>query len=176
MDWQTIMTAVSGSILGALITAHLGLRNAKLDKWWDRKAEAYDRIISALEQLHANAHSALEREALGRKQTTFDDVEQEKWREAERELKKALHTGHYLLSFDVLPELNTYLNKRRERPTNNYVLAIEKEIVNSGTCMANITSIARADLGLPHLANRRLPSESRWDYLWRRISSPFRRD
>ena len=117
MDWQTVVTAVSGSILGALIAAHLGLRNAKLDKWWDRKVEAYDRIISALEQLHANANSALESEALGRKQTAFDDAEYAKWQEAERELKKALHTGHYLLSFDVLPELNTYLQKRKQGPT-----------------------------------------------------------
>ena len=146
MDWQTVVTAVSGSILGALITAHLGLRNAKLDKWWDRKAEAYDRIISALEQLHANASSALESEALGRKQTAFDDAEHAKWQEAERELNKALHTGHYLLSFDVSPELNAYLRRRRNRPTDNYILALENEVVNSGEGTVKLTDLLEVPL------------------------------
>ena len=99
MDWTTVLTALAASIGGAWLTATLALRNARRGRWWERKAEAYERVISAIEQLHFNAteqHETL----IGRSDDSerFGE-EEEKWRESKRELSRTLNTATLLLSF-----------------------------------------------------------------------------
>ena len=174
MDWTTVGIALFASIGGAWLTATLALRNARRGSWWERKAEAYERVISAIEQLHFNATEQLEI-LIGRSKDSEHFLKEEKkWRASKRELSRTLHTATLLLNFEVMPVLNTYLS--RERNPENLMLEVERELVASGECMARLIQIARRDLGMPPRELERLPGESKVGYFMRRWSMFFARD
>ena len=166
------MTAVFASIGGAWLTAALALRNARRQRWWERKAEAYARVISAIEQLHFNARGQLDILTGGSSESEYFRKEEEKWSESRRELSRTLNTATLLLSFEVMPVLNGYLS-RRDRNPDNLVFEVERDILASGECMARLFQIARRDLGMRPLELERLPEEPRIDYLMRRLSMFF---
>ena len=113
MDWTTVLTALFASIGGAWLTAALALRNARRQRWWERKAEAYERMISAIEQLHFNATEQLEILTGSSSDSEYFRKEEEKWSESKRELSRDLNTATLLLSFEVMPVLNQYLSRRQ---------------------------------------------------------------
>ena len=174
MDWTTVLTALFASIGSAWLTATLALRNARKGSWWERKAEAYERVISAIEQLHFNATEQLEILIGCSKDTEQFRKEEEKWRESKRELSRTLHTATLLLNFEVIPVLNRYLS--REKNPENLMLEVERDLVASGECMARLIQIARRDLGVRRLELERLPGESKVGYFSRRLSMFFVRD
>jgi hypothetical protein len=45
------------AVLTAIITVQLSFRRFQAERWWDRKADAYSRIIEALH--HAIAHASM---------------------------------------------------------------------------------------------------------------------
>ena len=175
MDWTTVFTALLASIGGAWLTASLALRNARRGSWWERKLEAYERVIAAIEQLHFNANEQLEILIGSSSDSAYFRKEEEKWRESKRELSRTLNTATLLLNFEVMPVLNRYLS-RTDRNPENLVLTVERDIVASGECMARLIQIARRDLGLRPLELARLPGESRIDYFKRRLSMFFAGD
>ena len=173
MDWTTVLTALLASIGGAWLTATLALRNARRGRWWEMKVAAYERVISAIEQLHFNANEQLEVLTGLSSDSEGFRKENEKWRESKRELKRTLHTATLLLSFEVLPVLNTYLSG--DRRAQNLVVEVERDIVASGVCMGRLIQIARQDLGVRPLELERLPEESKVDYCMRRVQMFFTR-
>lgn len=171
MDWTTVATALLASVGGAWLTAALALRNARRGRWWEKKAAAYERVISAIEELHCNAREQLDR--LVGLSSDSDDLrkEEEMWRASKRELKRTLHTATLLLSFEVMPVLNSYLG--RNRSNENLVVEVERDILASGDCMARLIQIARLDLGMRPLELERFPGESKSAYRRRRVGMFF---
>ena len=175
MDWTTVFTALLASIVSAWLTASLALRNARRGSWWERKLEAYERVIAAIEQLHFNAKEHLEILIGGSSDGEYFRKEEEKWRESKRELNRTLHTATLLLNFEVMPVLNAYLSRPDGNP-EDLASRVDKDAVASGECMARLIQIARRDLGLPPLERERLPGESRIDYFKCRLSMFFAGD
>ena len=175
MDWTTVFTALFASIVSAWLTASLALRNAKRGSWWERKVEAYERVIAAIEQLHFNANEQLEILIGTSSDSEHSRKEREKSRESERELRRTLNTATLLLNFEVIPVLNGYLSRTDKNP-GNPVLTVERDVVASGKCMGRLIQIARRDLGLRPLELERLPGESRIDYFRSRLAMFCRED
>ena len=173
MDWTTVITALLASIGGAWLTATLALRNARRGRWWEMKVEAYERVISATEQLHFNANEQLEILIGLSSESEHFQKEEEKWRESKRELRRTLNTATLLLSFEVLPVLNSYLSKNRS--AEDLLVEVERDILASGECMVRLIQIARRDLGMRPLELERLPDESTVDYCKRRVWMFFAR-
>ena len=138
------------------------------------KVEAYERVISAIEQLHFNATEQLEILIGLSSESEHWRQEEEKWRESKRELRRTLNTATLLLNFEVLPVLNSYLS--RHRMPDNLMLEVERDILASGECMARLIQIARRDVGIRPLELERLPEESKVDYCKRRVSMFFGRN
>ncbi len=174
MDWTHLFTALLASIITILLTASLSFRNAKRGIWWERKAEAYERVIAAIEQLHFNANEHLEVQMGDSHASKFLEEEANKWRKSRRELRRTLNTATFLLDFEVMPVLNTYLSTKHSR-SEDPVLTVERDLLASGECMHRLIQIARRDLGLRPLARKRLPGESWIDYLRSRLSMFFGR-
>ena len=127
MDWTTVFTALVASIGGAWLAATLALRNAKRGRWWEMKVEAYERVISAIEQLHFNATEQLEILIGLSSDSEHLRKEEEKWRESKRELRRTLNTATLLLNFEVMPVLNRYLS--RNKNPENLMLEVERDIL-----------------------------------------------
>ena len=175
MDWTTVFTALFASIVSASLTASLALRNTRRGSWWERKVEAYERVIAAIEQLHFNANEQLEILIGSSSDSEYFRKEEEKWRESKRELRRTLNTATLLLNFEVMPVLNGYLSRADRNPADP-TLMVEREILASGECMARLIQIARRDLGLRPLELERLPGESRTDYFKHRLWTFFAGD
>lgn len=175
MDWTTVFTALFAAIISAWLTASFALRNARRGSWWERKIEAYERVIAAIEQLHFNANEQLEILIGSSSDSEHFRNEQQKWSQSKRELRRTLNTATLLLSFEVMPVLNAYLSRTGRNP-ENLLLTVERDILASGECMGRLIQIARRDLGLRPLELERLPAESRTEYLKSRLSMFFGRD
>ena len=117
-NWWPMLSALIVAVPVAWLTAHFALRNSRLDKWWERKAAAYEKVIGAVEQLHSNASLAWENEARAREPTEADIDELEKWESSLREVRRAFHTAGYLLSADVTSALAEYLRASRTTPSD----------------------------------------------------------
>ena len=89
-------------------------------------------------------------------------------------MRRTLNTATLLLSFEVLPVLNSYLSK--DRSAEDLVVEVERDILASGVCMARLIQIARRDLGMRPLELERLPEESTVHYWKRRVRMFFARD
>ena len=168
------MTALFASIGGAWLTAALALRNARRGRWWEKKAEAYERVISAIEHLHFSAAGQIEMLTGGAGENDLSPREQERWRESRRELSRTLHTATLLLSFEVMPVLNSYL--QRNRGSEDLMAEVEKDFVASGNCMARLIQIARRDLGMRPLELERFPGESKFEHWKRRMAARLGRE
>ena len=147
MDWTPVFTALVVSIISTLITAQLSLRHFRVERWWKRKSEAYDDVISAMEHLCFIAGSSINAEMRGREPTKFEKQQGEKWEASRRKVTRAIHLSGYLLSDDAKLALEEYLKEMRKSP-ENYFDALDLGFSASTKCLEKITKIARRDLGI----------------------------
>jgi hypothetical protein len=103
-QWLTSsLTSIAPSLVVAVFTAiftvRLSLRRFRAERWWERKADAYSRIVEALhnamEYCEAMSDESLTRVEIsaGRKAQLIQD-----YRQATLELRKATGVGAYIIS------------------------------------------------------------------------------
>jgi len=97
----------------AIITVRLSLRRFHAERWWERKAEAYSRIVEALHNAMEYC-SAMSDESLTGVEVNDDRKKQldEAYDGAARELRKATGVGAYIISDEVA----AVLAKLQSRP------------------------------------------------------------
>ena len=101
------------AICTAIITVRLSLRRFRAERWWERKADTYSRIVEAL-------HNAMEYcEAMSDESLTHNVITPERkaqliqdYRQATLELRKATGVGAYIIS----PEIADALARSQARP------------------------------------------------------------
>jgi hypothetical protein len=104
----SLLTLAAGAI-GTVLTTNLALKRFYRERWWERKAEAYSKIIEAL---HYAAHCLSEwsdQELTGQK---LSDGEAKQllndFRAAQAELKKATGVGAYIISTEAAKVLSDH--------------------------------------------------------------------
>ncbi len=132
--FTTLLTAVIPSLIvgvcTAIISVRLSLRRFHAERWWERKAEAYSRIVEALHNAMEYC-SAMSNESLTGVEVSDDRKKQldEAFSGAARELRKATGVGAYIISDEVaarcqlskcpaisIPKTNSVTDKRAVRP------------------------------------------------------------
>jgi len=137
-------------VMTALISVRLSLRRFHAERWWERKAEAYSRIIEALhnamEYCEARSDESLTRVELSeeRKQQLEQD-----YRQAARELRKATAVGAYIIAprvADVLARLHSRPELDWEQtPTFEFY---DHEYEGYKSALSEIRELAKKDLGV----------------------------
>src|SRR5947208_12000848 len=94
-----LVPALLVAIVTSVLTVRLSLRRFHAERWWERKAEAYSRII---ESLHAamEYHSAMSDEAMTaeeRDEARYARLKNE-YDEAYRNLRRSTGIGAYIIS------------------------------------------------------------------------------
>ena len=99
---STLSTVLPSLIVGvctAVITVRLSLRRFHAERWWERKADAYSRIVEALHGVMEYCSARSHEDRTGRetseekKRQLLDD-----YNRAIHELKKATGVGAYIIS------------------------------------------------------------------------------
>jgi hypothetical protein len=118
------------------------------ERWWDRKSEAYTRIVSALSDL-VDYYDQMVRFELGiiamsdqhRKEIT------EHWRSARKEVVKASYMGAFIVSAETEVALQRFrqaLNATDEIP--DIVEAFDQDYGNAKECLKQVIACAKKDL------------------------------
>ena len=112
MDVYSVVGALVVAVISSFITAHIALWRFRKSTQWERKAEAYDRVIQALGDLQFVLET-LEDEAVANAYSeppppTEDGDHDSKVRKANFEIRKATLLGSYLFSKEALRILEEY--------------------------------------------------------------------
>ncbi len=143
-----LIPALIVSIITAYITVKLSIKQFYSQRWWEKKAEAYSRIIEHLSYLQYYFGEWLN-EIFGTKEMGEKDNERlsEGYRQAKESITKASAIGAYIVSDDTAVALEKLLRELdKENPSGNWMDDIERCYDSAKECIANIRENAKVDL------------------------------
>jgi type I site-specific restriction endonuclease len=143
-----ILTALIISFISSWITVQLSLRRFRTERWWEKKAEAYSKIIEALH--NANAVSSAYMGALEESTQLTEDRKKAlsiRNQAAVEEILKAMDVGAFLLSKEALGCLKQYQKgvaiASGQTSWDDY---LEKDQAAIEDCLRDMIVIAKKDL------------------------------
>jgi len=149
--WQeialTAFVAAIASTMGAFITVRLALGRFRSERWWERKAEAYSRIVDCVYQVHAyssRVNSRLERGILD----SLDDASEAAGSAAIDELNRSTSIGAFIVSEDVARILEDFHSKLKSVPDENIGGYFDTMAAESADVLKKLRVAAKRDLGV----------------------------
>jgi hypothetical protein len=143
-----ILTGILIAAISSWITVQLSLRRFRAEKWWERKADAYSKIIEALHNAKSFSDHFLDVEIEGRKLPEEREKElRSRAKAASDEILKTMDVGAFLLSDEALSRLRQY-QKDADAASNEpaWFLYLEAEWAAADKCLKEIIDIAKKDL------------------------------
>ncbi len=162
MDWieHYFELAVVG-VVSSLFTTFLARRSFISERWWDRKADAYARILQALVEIE-RYHEAYWND-LAHQAELSDERKAELtkiWKTAWREVDNAIRLGAFVISEEAHTALAQLQTAARGVDPQNFFGIVDAEFAATSQCIKQMREIGRTDLQV----------EPRWS-----LSSPFSR-
>ena len=148
-----LLLSLIPSFVVAVITAHmtvkLSLRRFYTERWWEKKADVYSRIVDALHKHKKYAQNKLNNEFVENPDTSKDKRLEQQWLEGKKELEHAVDLGAFIISEESEMILQKFLERKlpdfREVP---FYEIIETDIKHVQECLTEIKSAAKRDLRL----------------------------
>ncbi len=146
-----ILTGILIAASSSWITVRLSLRRFRTERWWEKKVEAYERVIDALHQSKAFSDAHLRAFETGRELPEERDKElRSQSKQAVMEIERAVDVGSFLLGHDALDRLKRF--RKEVRSASNEVswfeyLEADWEATNS--CLEDLIIIAKKDINAP---------------------------
>lgn len=143
-----LFTGIVIAAVSSWITVQLSLRRFRSERWWERKVEAYERIIIALHDSKAFADVHLEAEYQRR------DIPEEtagelraRSKSAHVEIVKAIDIGAFLLPGEALSRLTQFRrDEANAANSNTWFEYLETDWVATDKCLKDLIQIAKRDL------------------------------
>lgn len=150
MDPLVIAGALLIAIVSSLVTAQFALWRFRKSNWWERKAQAYEDVISALADL-ALVLGAYWEEVQGT--TTMSSEEQAKAEDttssAITKVQLTAYTGGFLISKKAKKRLEEYIkDARHEDREAGWHMVILDHNQAIKRCLTDMIELAREDLGI----------------------------
>ena len=147
--WE-IVKPILISLLTAIITVKFSLRKFRTEKWWEKKAETYAKIIDALHHLKNYCEKKLDVEyGCFKLDQKVEEKLAEQYKMALSEVSKAIDVGAFILTDEAVEILETYQN-RPELSWDDYPLfeIIEHDLKYTKECLQTFKIVAKKDLGI----------------------------
>ena len=143
------------AFIASVIAAAVSIYNARFrrfarERWWDRKVEAYNRIIDALSALvyYLEEHYNAEIEHRDLSDSHKKEIV-EHWRKGYAEVKRATAVGAFLISPAAEAVLqNMWKEKGKGVDPNDWFGLMESDYVAAQDCLRAVVEAARNDLGV----------------------------
>jgi len=145
------------ALVASVVTVRLSILQFRTERWWERKAEAYARIITALFHLrHYNAGVIRDAEEHGDGKSPELDRRGARSAEAERKIEEATAIGSFIISEDVSNALHE-LRRDRDRVWSRlgldatwpeYIQCLVEENATLDKALAAVPQRARKDLAV----------------------------
>jgi len=162
IEFGNIVISLLIAVVSARVTLHYALKRFYFEKWWERKAEAYNRIFEALHHLKNHVDHEL----------AFIDIEPpvrlegekvlkeliEKMKSATGEIRKQADIGAFVISEEAVRALHTLQTELDEAVTKEIKITrdlpkhynLRLSAVNK--CLESMRHIAEKDLKGPMTA------------------------
>ena len=143
------MIAFAASVIATTVSA-FNARFAKFAqmRWWERKADAYARIIEALSQMVYHDEELLSA-AVGLRdipESTRAEIDKH-WDRSYSELRTATAVGTFVISADAEVALKKLWQERSKGAgVNDWYGLVESDCVAARACLKRVVSSAKADL------------------------------
>ena len=147
---REIIQPIFISILVTIITVKLSLKKFRSEKWWEKKAEAYSKIIDALHQLKNYCDQKLPA-SYGEFNLSPEKENElaEQYKIAYREFVKALDVGSFIISKEAVKILETYRNRPQLDFNDNPLCEIiECDLKYIKECLQDFKIVAKKDLDI----------------------------
>ncbi len=145
-EWLSqLLRAGFAGLVSALFVSFLSRRQSIQQFWWEKKAEAYIRILAALADVVKYFEAAARTES-DEQLNQLDDPSER----AHREVARAIEVGDFLISADAhaaLRQMEKDLSEfRSSEYRNDWRSYIATEIGSAGKCIKALRVAARVDL------------------------------
>lgn len=155
LSQESVITLIAAVLaFGASVIAivassyHARFRRFAMERWWERKADAYTQIIEALADLvnYYRQFYDAELEARELSEKRVEEITQ-RWKEGYGVVMKATDTGAFLISAEAEASLRRFREGPQEKPhrddwfqrfENNYILARQ--------CLDELVKCSKTDL------------------------------
>jgi len=146
----TLIPSLVVAIVVSILTVRLSLRKFYTEKWWERKADAYSRIVEAL-LMHKNyAEQKLKIEMSRAEEDSANKKNLEKqWSDANAELERSVDLGAFVISEETEKIIRKFLNRTSIDPDywdGPFFEIIEADISSTKKCLSEVKKSAKKDL------------------------------
>jgi hypothetical protein len=149
---QQLLMSLGPSLVTAFVTSwltvRLSLKKFHSERWWERKAEAYSKIIEAFHDL-LSYYNALAEDYLtenGVPQQRFDELKA-RYESARSDVDRATSIGAYIISNEASEALTRYSKRPRLKWRDNAPFDFyDNEAVHCRTTLDRLRQLAKKDL------------------------------
>lgn len=137
------------AVITAQLTVKLSLRRFYTERWWEKKADVYSRIVDNLHKHKNYAQNKLNNEFVDNPDTSKDKRLEQQWLEGKKELEHAVDLGAFIISEEAEMILQKFL--KRKLPNYREVAfceIIEIDLKYVEECLTEIKTAAKRDLRL----------------------------
>jgi hypothetical protein len=143
-----VLSAIFIAAVSSWITVQLSLRQFRTEKWWERKADAYAKVIETL--YNSKEFSDHHLEAFGNGREVPDEVDADvraKSKAAHAEIRRIANVGAFLLSDQAMLRLNQFRNDEKSAGnTTDWYEYLESDWKAVSSCLEDFIKIAKVDL------------------------------
>lgn len=146
---ELLATPVLVALFAALFSYVGSTRGYVRQRWWERRADAYDRLLEAVWHLYEydDLHYDEYIERSSQIPDEMMDVLNNQWMEARRSIKRAESLGAYLLSEEAVETLRQLWKDRSDvKDPEDFYEIVEANWSASHQCMKRLTECAKRDL------------------------------
>ncbi len=143
-----LLTGLVIAFASSWITVQLSLRRFYSARWWERKAEAYSKIVESLSHMKNYTDRTLNAYYRGNEiPADLQKTLQAKRRDGFEEISKAADMGAFIISEEAVNLLRNFINRPSEiDEESDWTDYTEKELKAVNECLATIRGIAKRDL------------------------------
>ena len=147
--WGDIVSGGAIAIVTAFLTVRLSLKQFRSEHLWERKIEAYERIIEALHNSKSYSLRCLARLDSGIVASTgADEKARERVSQAVDEIAKVANVGGFLLTKEAVDRLKKYNKEeddlaKKEKSAERY---FDADLAATSSCLDDLIGLAKKDL------------------------------
>lgn len=139
--------AVAVVVASAFLGARLALQRFYRERWWERKVEAYTRLIEAVWVLHAEADGHVRRYVMEQEGAEpFHSGDRRVLREARAEVEKAAAVGAFFISDEAASIVVDLSRAFAEATPDSSFDALHAEVSATREALSMLREAARRDL------------------------------
>jgi hypothetical protein len=153
LENSRLLDVAIGIVIAAVsswITVQLSLRQFRSERWWERKAEAYERIIGAFHDFKILRSRQGAAELQNKEMSENESAELlARAKAADDEILKAIDLGAFYLSDEAQSRLKQYQSEERsarDLNLNTWLEYLKSDLAASDACLKDLIQIAKRDL------------------------------